>query len=180
MVADGLDANGALNAITAWLNGNCVTQAGYNALQAVITSDGLPPGFTGSQVPSLSVCASTTTTTTPPPSTTPPPATTPPPTLGIGGNVSQTVADFSNEIAAIGRGGAGGGYVTTGFSSPVSSYYDYQGVSPSTQTTFNGGTTVWNYLLPSGWVSVNPVSMTPAFHTDATGQVVSTPVANSG
>lgn len=71
--SSGLDPADALNAVTSWLNGNCVTQAGYNAISAAIvsTSVGLPPGYTN--IPTLSVCANpgggggtTTTTTTAP------------------------------------------------------------------------------------------------------------------
>jgi hypothetical protein len=74
--SNGLDPGDAFNQIQAYLNGNCVTQAGYNFLSAAFanTSIGLPPAaFDTAQLPTLSVCPGATTTTPP---TTPPPSTT--------------------------------------------------------------------------------------------------------
>jgi hypothetical protein len=55
LTGNGLDANDALNAISAYSNGNCVSQAAYNALGAALTSSsvGLPPGLSAG---TLSVC----------------------------------------------------------------------------------------------------------------------------
>ncbi len=81
MTSAGLDPQSALNAINDWLNGSCISQAGYNALGSVLTSQGLPPGYS-TQLPPLSVCATsapagttTPTTTTTAPATEPIPAT---------------------------------------------------------------------------------------------------------
>jgi hypothetical protein len=55
------------NDIQAWLNGNCVSAAGFTILGNAITTLGLPPGY--ASAPPLSVCpgASTPTPTTPAP-----------------------------------------------------------------------------------------------------------------
>lgn len=49
-------ASQALNDYSAWLNGSCVSQAGYNAIGNAIVTLGTPPGYNGA-LPSLSVCA---------------------------------------------------------------------------------------------------------------------------
>lgn len=67
----------ALNGLTDWLNGQCVTAAQYSGISSIIETVGLPPGY-GTGIPALSVCgsatsggtdqsttSSTTTTTTP-------------------------------------------------------------------------------------------------------------------
>jgi hypothetical protein len=59
----GLDAGQALNTITNWISGNCVSQAGYNGLVNIFTSIGLPPGMSGANLAVLSVCPQPTTTT---------------------------------------------------------------------------------------------------------------------
>lgn len=57
MSSGGLDAGQALDAITTWLGGGCVTQAGYQGIASVISTNsiGLPPGW-GTSIPALSVC----------------------------------------------------------------------------------------------------------------------------
>jgi hypothetical protein len=74
--SNGIDAGQALNGITDWLSGQCVTQTVYNAIAQTIGNEsiGLPPGF-GSNIPTLSVCA--VPPTNPPPAA-PPPAAPPP------------------------------------------------------------------------------------------------------
>ncbi len=76
LTSGGMNPADALNAVTSWLNGNCVSQAAYNGLGQAIasTSVGLPPGY--SQVPSLSVCSSAPATAGPaaPTPATPPPS----------------------------------------------------------------------------------------------------------
>lgn len=48
----------ALNGLTSWINGQCVTAGQYNGISSIITTVGLPPGF--SSVPTLSVCPAPT------------------------------------------------------------------------------------------------------------------------
>jgi len=72
-----LDPATALNGLTDWINGQCVSQAQYNGISSIISTVGLPPGF--SNVPVLSVCAAA------PPTPTPTPTSTPAPTPGSGG-----------------------------------------------------------------------------------------------
>lgn len=61
----GYNASQAYNDLTAWMNGSCVSAAGYTAIGNFIDTNGLPPGYSTS-LPTLSVCqsASTGTTTT--------------------------------------------------------------------------------------------------------------------
>jgi hypothetical protein len=72
--SNGLDPGTAFNQIQAYLNGNCVSQAGYNFLSSAFanTSIGLPPAaFSTAQLPTLSVCPApqqTPTTSNPSPS----------------------------------------------------------------------------------------------------------------
>lgn len=56
--SSGLTGGQAFNAISDWLNGNCVSQAAYNGLSSAIanSSIGLPPGY-GTSLPTLTVCA---------------------------------------------------------------------------------------------------------------------------
>lgn len=75
LTAGGMNPADALNSITSWLNGNCVTKAAYNGLGAAInnSSIGLPPGY--SSVPPLTICSTPSATSgggtsTPPPSVT--------------------------------------------------------------------------------------------------------------
>jgi hypothetical protein len=58
----GYSSADALNDISSWLNGSCVSATGYSAIGSLISnpSIGLPPGF--STVPTLSVCSNTSTT----------------------------------------------------------------------------------------------------------------------
>jgi hypothetical protein len=75
LTGNGLDSADALNGVNAWLNGNCVSQAAYNAIAAALVSSsvGLPPGYT--TLPTLSVCpAAQQSTSTGGGSTTPAPA----------------------------------------------------------------------------------------------------------
>ena len=51
----------ALNDLNAWLNGNCVSSAGYSAIGGIVQTLGLPPGY--NTVPTLSVCPGSTTST---------------------------------------------------------------------------------------------------------------------
>ena len=66
LTGNGLSPGDALNAVSAYTQGNCVSQSAYNALAAGLSSSsvGLPPGFTAP--PTLSVCPSSTTTTAAP------------------------------------------------------------------------------------------------------------------
>ena len=48
----------ALNGLTAWINGQCVSANQYTGISSIITTVGLPPGF--SSVPTLSVCPAPT------------------------------------------------------------------------------------------------------------------------
>lgn len=57
----------ALNGVTDWINGQCVTAEQFSGISSVIASVGLPPGF--STVPTLSVCGSAATTPAAAPST---------------------------------------------------------------------------------------------------------------
>lgn len=91
LTSGGMNPADALNAITSFLNGNCVSQAAYNGLGQALnsTSVGLPPGY--SAVPTLSVCpspAQTPTTTNP----SPPPATPSIPAVPIFSGLSSTLA----------------------------------------------------------------------------------------
>jgi hypothetical protein len=76
--APGYTASQALNDLTDWINGACVTTQGYTAIGNVISnpSIGLPPGFATS-LPPLTVCASSTPPTTTTSTTTTTPTTTP-------------------------------------------------------------------------------------------------------
>lgn len=55
MAGGQLDPATALNGLTSWINGQCVTQNQYTGISSIIETVGLPPGF--SSVPTLSVCA---------------------------------------------------------------------------------------------------------------------------
>jgi len=55
-LAFGTDPIATLNAVTNWLAGNCVDQAGYGGLTQAIQQLGLPPGIT--TFPVLTVCPS--------------------------------------------------------------------------------------------------------------------------
>jgi hypothetical protein len=61
MVGPTYSSTQAFNDLNSWINGNCVSATGYTLIGQFITSGGLPPGF-GSDLPALSVCASSTTT----------------------------------------------------------------------------------------------------------------------
>lgn len=58
LTGNGLSPGDAFSAVTSFLNGNCVSQAAYNAIsQALVSSSvGLPPGFSATSTPTLSVC----------------------------------------------------------------------------------------------------------------------------
>lgn len=63
--SSGVDAGTALNGITDWLSGQCVTSTQYQAISQTIANEsiGLPPGY-GSTIPALSVCSTSPTSTT--------------------------------------------------------------------------------------------------------------------
>lgn len=65
LTGNGQSPGDALNGINQWLQGNCVSEAAYNAIsQALVsTSVGLPPGYT--TLPTLSVCPAPQQTPTP-------------------------------------------------------------------------------------------------------------------
>ena len=58
MTANGLDGADAYNTGQSFINGTCVSSAGYQALSSIMTSIGAPPGVSST----LSVCADTPTT----------------------------------------------------------------------------------------------------------------------
>lgn len=58
MTSSTYSASQALNDIGSWINGTCVSQAGFTAIGNFIETGGLPPGFS-TGLPSLSVCPST-------------------------------------------------------------------------------------------------------------------------
>lgn len=66
LTGNGLSPGDAYSAVTSFLNGNCVSQAAYNALAAMLdsTTVGLPPGL-GTAPPALQVCPSPAQTPTP-------------------------------------------------------------------------------------------------------------------
>jgi len=92
LTGNGVDPGDALNGVTSWLNGNCVSQEVYNQLSGALTSSsvGLPPGF--STVPTLSVCPSTSQNPTSGGST--PPSTPSPSAPSGGGTITQTLAQI--------------------------------------------------------------------------------------
>jgi hypothetical protein len=55
----------ALNDLGAWLNGSCVSAAGYTAIGNAIATQGLPPGFS-TALPTLSVCSASSPAAPPP------------------------------------------------------------------------------------------------------------------
>lgn len=55
MAGGSLSPADALNGITDWISGQCVTAAQYSGISSIIETVGLPPGF--STVPVLSVCS---------------------------------------------------------------------------------------------------------------------------
>jgi hypothetical protein len=90
----GLDAGQALDGITTWLGGGCVTEAAYQAITQVIASNsiGLPPGW-GTSIPPLTVCASSTAVSPPPspPAAPPAPAPAPAPSTNQGASLSSSL-----------------------------------------------------------------------------------------
>ena len=92
LTGNGVDPGDALNGVSSWLNGNCVSQTIYNQLSGALTSSsvGLPPGF--STVPTLSVCPSTSQNPTSGGST--PPSTPSPSAPSGGGTITQTLAQI--------------------------------------------------------------------------------------
>lgn len=147
---NGLDAGDALNQIQAYLNGNCVSQAGYNFLSAAFAnaSIGLPPAsFNSAQLPSLSVCPAPQQTPTPSdPAPTAPPA-------GAVATVTQALAqidaskwpqivsaatdgNIASDFTQIGTWTGAGGYDGSGVQggAPVYAFFDgawRQGFTPS-------------------------------------------------
>ena len=82
----------ALNGLTSWINGQCVTAKQYNGISSIITTVGLPPGF--SAVPTLSVCPSSGSgggAVSPPAPPSPAPATSAPSSPGNPPNLAQTL-----------------------------------------------------------------------------------------
>ena len=82
----------ALNGLTSWINGQCVTPGQYNGISSIITTVGLPPGF--SAVPTLSVCPSSGSgggAVSPPAPPSPAPATSAPSSPGNPPNLAQTL-----------------------------------------------------------------------------------------
>jgi hypothetical protein len=105
IVSPSYGAAPAFNDLSAWLNGNCVTQAGYNAIGQFLISGGLPPGY--SIPPALTVCAA------PPPP--PAPATAPNPNpWGL------TAADFAPKTSSNGAPPALGSIVSNVLGNVVS------------------------------------------------------------
>lgn len=81
MTSPGYTDAQALNDLTSWLSGQCVTSAGYTAISSIIgnPSVGLPPGY--NSLPAISVCPQATAPTPPaaPPVAPPAPPAAPPP-----------------------------------------------------------------------------------------------------
>jgi hypothetical protein len=68
LTSNGVDGGDAFNGITAYLNGNCVSQTVYNGLSSAFsnTSIGLPPSaFNSATLPPLTVCPAAQQTPTP-------------------------------------------------------------------------------------------------------------------
>jgi hypothetical protein len=61
MTGPGYSSAQALNDLTSWLAGQCVSAAGYNAISSIIgnASVGLPPGY--NSLPAITVCPSSST-----------------------------------------------------------------------------------------------------------------------
>lgn len=154
LTGNGLDAGDAYTGLNAYLNGNCVSQAAYNAISQMLvsTSVGLPPGF--SAPPALSVCATPAATTTNP---------SPGPTASVTSilpvlNAQQftkqylygqwSASDFV-KIGTVGANGVYSGYNVTG-GAPV-----YANVFGGLEQDFNMAT------LPAGTDLYVPIDLTP-------------------
>jgi hypothetical protein len=61
MTSGNYSSANALNDLSAWTSGGCVSAAGYTAIGGILETVGLPPGF--SSVPTLSVCPDASPTT---------------------------------------------------------------------------------------------------------------------
>ena len=155
----GYSQSAALNDITGWLNGQCVSQAGYNWLGGLIGTLGSPVGY---QIPpALTVCASSTpppadTGSTPPPTTqtsTPAPAPAPsnaapgaPP--GLPAAIMHALAPGESVVSTqwdptlgewINLTNLGGIFNLTPQGSPGSTFYgSYLGLPPGLRATVPG------------------------------------------
>jgi hypothetical protein len=103
LTGNGVSPADALNGVTSWLNGNCVSQTIYNQLSAGIVSSsvGLPPGYTN--VPTLSVCPSPTqtpTTTNPAPATPSAPVAAAPLFQGLDAALQKQLSNNGETVAA--------------------------------------------------------------------------------
>jgi hypothetical protein len=94
MTSPGYSDAQALNDLTSWLGGQCVTSAGYNAISSIIgnASVGLPPGY--NSLPSLSVCPQAA-------APTPPAAPVAAPTAPAVPAPNPIVGDFDSDLAML-------------------------------------------------------------------------------
>lgn len=123
----GYSNTAALNDLTSWLNGSCVSAAGFTAIGNAIMSIGLPPGF--STPPTLTVCPSTGSSNNngsnpppPPPPSSPTPAPVPPTAPPLGSLTAQVIGN----VVSVFQQGTGWVYVTDKgyvYNSPGSNYY---------------------------------------------------------
>jgi hypothetical protein len=122
----GYSNTSALNDLTAWLNGGCVSAAGFNFIGNFIASGGLPPGF--STPPTLSVCPSTGTqsgggSTAPPP---PPPASPTPAPVPTPPSLGSLTNNVLGNVVSMFQSGSGWVWVTDSgyvYASPGAGYY---------------------------------------------------------
>lgn len=123
----GYSNTAALNDLTSWLNGSCVSAAGFTAIGNAIMSIGLPPGF--STPPTLSVCPSSgssnsgQTPTNPPP---PPAAPTANPISPTAPPLGSLTSQVIGNVVSVFQQGTGWVYVTDRgyvYNSPGSNYY---------------------------------------------------------
>jgi hypothetical protein len=78
-----LNANEALNAVSDFLSGNCLSSTGYTGLSGALGAIGLPPGITSFSP--ITVCPSS-------PTTTPTPTPTPTPSSASSSPIAQAIA----------------------------------------------------------------------------------------
>lgn len=107
LTGNGVAPADALNGITNWLSGNCVSEAVYRELSAALVSSsvGLPPGYTA--LPTLTVCPSaaqtattSTTTVTPTGPAAPPPTPAVPLFQGLSAALKAQLANNGESIVA--------------------------------------------------------------------------------
>jgi len=158
MTGPGYGSAAALNDLTSWINGQCVTAAGYNAISGIVSNQsiGLPPGF-GSSLPPVTVCPASTPSPT---VTTPSPAAAEGVTPGSTGLPQLNWTSFPqqlkfgqygpNDYTQIGVSGAGGSGPEGGAiqGAPV-----YAGIFGGLQQGFNKAT------LPAGTPLYAPTSL---------------------